>query len=294
MNAQPPTLKAVTVEPLQYVYHVLVGYLPRLIGALTILLGGWLAAIVLRKLTAKALRAIGLDVISERAGVMAILQRGGVHRRPSELLGWGVYWLMLFSALVGMFNALGLEVASLLLQAVVLYIPNILIALLLLGLGFFVSRYIDTMTTAAAAALNLPFPNAWGRGAQTLILFIVAVMVLGELGIATQVVSLGFVVLLAVFGLAAVVAFGLGTREVAEQLAAGQCLRQLLEPGDDIQYDCYTGTVQGVGFTHVSLKTEQGLVTIPNAVFLRATIVKRPPREPAAEQADIAGKQPTA
>jgi small-conductance mechanosensitive channel len=292
MNAKVQAIETVTVEPLEQAYRTIAGYLPHIVGALAILLVGWLVAIVLRKVVGKALRAIGLDVISERTGVIAMLQRGQIHKRPSELLGCGVYWLILFSALVGTFNALGLEIASTLLRAVVLYIPSILIALLLLGLGFFVSRYIDTLATAAAATLNMPFPDAWGRAAQTLILFIVGVMVLEELGIATQVVSLGFVMLLAVLGLAAVVAFGLGTKEVAAQLAAGQCLRHMFEPGDVVQYSSYEGTVQEIGFTHLSLKTDQGLVTIPNTVFLHTTILKRLPQETTSDNAGVTSGPP--
>lgn len=272
-------VETVTVRPLQQAYRTIIGYLPQILGALAILLVGWLVAVVLRKVVGKALRAAGLDVISERTGVTAMLQRGGVRKRPSELLGWGVYWLLLFSALVATFNALGLEIASTLLRAIVLYIPSILVALLLLSLGFFISRYVDTLVTAAAAALHIPLPDVLGRAAQTLIVFITAAMALSELGIATQVVSLGFAVLLGVLGMAAVIAFGLGSKEIAGQLAAGQCLRQAFQPGDEVRYEAYEGTIQAITFTHVSLVTAQGIVTIPNTVFLNTTIIKRPPRQ---------------
>lgn len=277
MDAKTQAVKAITIQPLQEAYQAIMAYLPQMLGALVMLLLGWLVATFLRKLAAKALRAAGLDVISEHTGVTALLERGEVRKRPSELLGWGIYWLILFSALVATFNALGLEIASTLLRAIVLYIPSILVALLLLGLGVFTSRYIDALITATAAALNLPVPDVWGRTAQTLILFTAGIMAMSQLGIATQVVSLGFVVCLAVFGLAAVVAFGLGTKEVAGQLVAGQSLRHVFHPGDEIRYEAYEGTIQEIGGTHVSLRTEQGLVTIPNAVFMNATVVKRLP-----------------
>ena len=272
---QGQLLRTVTVDPLQHVWRTVVAYLPQLLGALALLLVGWLVAIVLRKVTGKMLRALGLDVLAERTGGTAILRRGGIQARPSELLGRGVYWLILFSALVATFNALGLEVASLLLRAIVLYIPNLLVALLLLGLGFFASRYVDTLVTATAAGFNLPFPDAWGRTAQVFILLLAGAMVLSELGIATALVSIGFIVLLSVAGSATVVAFGLGTRDIVTQLAAGQCLRHILHPNDSIQYSDYEGIIQEVGLTHVSLKTEQGIVTIPNTVLLHSTIVKQ-------------------
>jgi small-conductance mechanosensitive channel len=70
----------------------------------------------------------------------------------------------------------------------------------------------------------------------------------------------------------------LGGKEVAGQLTAGQCLRKLLAAGDVVQYGGYEGMVREVGYTHVSLVTEQGIVTIPNATFLNATLVKRSPQ----------------
>lgn len=283
----------ITLGPLQTASRTIMSYAPQILGALALLLIGWLVALLLRKVTGKALRAAGVDVIAQRAGMTTVLERGGIRKRPSELLGWGVYWLILFSTLVATFNALGLEMASMLLHAIVLYIPRLLVALLLLGLGFFASRYVDTMVTAGATALNLPLPDVWGRAAQSLIVFMAGIMVLSELGIATRVVTLSFVVVLAVGGLAAVMAFGLGTKEVAGQLASGQCLRKLLEPGDVVQYGGYEGTVREVGYTHVSLVTEQGIVTIPNATFLNTTIIKRSPQPRGQASANASKAQQT-
>lgn len=265
----------ITLGPLQQASQTIMNYLPQLVGALALLLVGWIVAMLLRKVTGKALRAAGVDVIAQRMGITTVLARGGISKRPSELLGWGSYWLILFSTLVATFNALGLEMASLLLHAIALYIPRLLVALLLFGLGFVASRYIDTIVTAGATALNLPMPDIWGRAAQSLILFMASIMVLNELGIATRMVTLSFIVLLAVGGLTAVLAFGLGSKDVAGQLSAGQCLRNVLQPGDVVQYGCYEGTVQEIGYTHIGLVTEEGIVTIPNATFLNATIIKR-------------------
>jgi small-conductance mechanosensitive channel len=111
--------------------------------------------------------------------------------------------------------------------------------------------------------------------AQSLILFMAGIMALGELDISTQIFSFSFLVLLGVAGIAAAVAFGLGTRSVVEQLAAGQGLRQCLQPGEVIQYDCHEGTIEAVGYTHINLRTDQGIVVIPNTVMLNATIIKR-------------------
>src|SRR5688500_12295642 len=99
-------IKGVTVGPLKQVSIAISSYLPQIIGAIIILVAGWLAAVILRKVTGKALRALGLDVVSERVGIMDILQRGGIIKRPSELLGWLLYWLILFSTLVATFNVL--------------------------------------------------------------------------------------------------------------------------------------------------------------------------------------------
>jgi hypothetical protein len=268
-------IKDITMGPLQQTSRAISSYFPQVLGALGILVVGWLVAIILRKITGKTLRALGLDVISERTGMTDVLQRGSIRKRPSELIGTGIYWLILFSALVATFNTLGLNMASMLLQSIVTYIPHLLIALLLLSLGFFASRYIDTLVTATATAVDLPAPHAWGRVAQSLILFMAGIMALGELDISTQIFSFSFLVLLGVAGIAAAVAFGLGTRSVVEQLAAGQGLRQCLQPGEVIQYDCHEGTIEAVGYTHINLRTDQGIVVIPNTVMLNATIIKR-------------------
>jgi small-conductance mechanosensitive channel len=267
-------LKDVTMEPLKQASMAVSSYFPQIMGALTILITGWLVALLLRKMTGKALRALGLDIVLERIGITHILQRSSIHKRPSELMGWLLYWLILFSTLMATFNVLGLSVASVLLQSIVAYIPHLLTALLLLGLGFFASRYIDTMATATASAFDLPVPDAWGRAAQGLIVFITAVITMSELGISTRIVNFSFLVVLAVSGMAAAIAFGLGTRRIIEQFAAGQSLRQWLHPGDLINYDPYVGTIETIGHTHVTIQTSQGIVAIPTTVILSATVIK--------------------
>jgi small-conductance mechanosensitive channel len=267
-------IKDVTMGPLKQASMTISNYLPQIIGAVTLLAGGWLAAVVLRKVAGKGLRALGFDVLLERLGVTGVLRRGGIHQRPSELVGWLLYWLVLFSTLVGTFNVLGLAIATVLLKSIAAYIPHLLIALFLLGLGFFASRYIDAMTTAAAYTFELPFPHVLGRAAQALIVFITIVIALSELGVGARIINFSFLGLLAVAGMAAAIAFGLGARRLVEQLAAGQGLRQWLHAGDIIQYDRYDGAVVSVGPTHVHLRTEAGIVAIPNTVMLGATIVK--------------------
>jgi hypothetical protein len=171
-------IKAVTMGPLKQASAAISGYVPQMFAALVILVMGWVVAVVLRKVTSKGCRALGFDVIAERTGMSGLLQRGGIVSRPSELLGFGIYWLILFSALVAMFNTLGLNMASMLLHSIVTYIPHLLTSLLLLGLGFLASRYIDTLVKAAASAINLPLSHLWGRAAQSLILFMTGVLVL--------------------------------------------------------------------------------------------------------------------
>jgi hypothetical protein len=94
------TIKDITMGPLQQASSAISSYFPQVLGALGILVVGWLVAVILRKITSKPLRALGLDVISERTGMTDVLQRNSIRKRPSELIGTGIYWLILFSALV--------------------------------------------------------------------------------------------------------------------------------------------------------------------------------------------------
>ena len=122
----------ILTEPIKEMLSKAASFIPSLLGALVILIVGWIFAKVLKELTNKLLIALRIDVLSKKAGISDILTKGGVNLTFSEILSALIYWLIMIMVLVLVANVFGLTVASRLIEGVVAYIPRVIAALFVL------------------------------------------------------------------------------------------------------------------------------------------------------------------
>lgn len=218
------TFEQLVVQPIQEMLTTLAGFIPVLIGALAILIIGWLVAKVIRNLTHKLLEVIKFETLAQKAGINEILQKGGITITASEMLARLVYWLVMIIVLVMTVNAIGLTVASQLLDRFTQFIPRVISAVFVLIVGMFLANVISGIVTTAASNTKVPKPDLLGNLARWSILIFAIVIALGEIGVATLLVSTTFNIFFGAVCLALALAFGLGGKD-----AAAKVLRDYME-----------------------------------------------------------------
>ena len=127
----------VFVQSYNTIIQQMAAFLPSLIGALFILIIGWIIAKIFRSVIVKLLKLIRFNVVTEKAKVDKFLADGGIKRSTIEIIGSLFYWLIMLIVILTAFNSLGLSAASALFNQVFLFIPNIIVAILVLILGLF-------------------------------------------------------------------------------------------------------------------------------------------------------------
>jgi hypothetical protein len=193
-------------------------FAPRLLIALGVLLAGWLVAKAVRFAAAKALRAVNFNVVTERAGVDAFLERGGVSSDTTGILAGLLYWLVVLAALVIAFNGLGLTYITDLLGKVVLFVPKVIVALLIITFGAYFARFVADAVEAYSANVGVQDAGMLGRVARYAILVFVVLIALDHVDVAGDIVRMSFLIVLAGLVLALALAFGLGSRDRAAEL----------------------------------------------------------------------------
>ena len=136
------------LEPARAMLFQVGAFLPRVLIALLVVLGGWLLAKAARFAVTRGLRAINFKVLTERAGLDGFLRQGGMEGDTTSIFGLLVYWLVLLAALLVAFNGLGLSYVTALLSRVVWFLPNVFIALLVLAFGAYFARFVGNTVTA--------------------------------------------------------------------------------------------------------------------------------------------------
>ncbi len=193
----------------------LAGFLPNLIGAIVILIVGWIIARVVKSLAVKLLRVVRFNVLTDKAGVDKFLQDGGVKVTASEVVGVLLYWLIMLIVLSAAFNSLGLRIASELFNEIILFVPNVVVAVLVLIVGLYLARFMDHVVVTYFKNIGVQNAETFGRIAKWAILVFVVSVTLFQLNVGAEIVRDAFLIIFGAVALALALAFGLGGRDWA-------------------------------------------------------------------------------
>lgn len=237
------------------------------VGILLIVLG-----LTVAKLIEVALRImltrIRFDSLIEKSGVDKALQRIGLRQQLNLFLPKLAYFLVIFLLAKTASDALGLAAISDAIGAFFAYLPNIVAALLLLILGTTVGQFAGQMVTQAAENSGIDSAAALGKLVSGLIIFIVAMMAIGQLKIDTEMVRIVTSFVLAAGTLAFGLAFGLGTRDVVRNIVTGFYTRKFLEIGKNLEIAGQSGLLTAITATHAILNSEGQDIIVANSTFL--------------------------
>lgn len=189
-------------------------FLPNILAAILILIIGWLIARVFRGAVRRGLQLIKFPTIAEKAGIDGFLQTGGVKQSSTDLVAVLVYWLVMLMVLLTTVNALRLEMASQLLNEILLYIPNIIVAVIVLVVGLYAANFVAGLVRTAAANAGIAEAEVIAVLARYALIIFTFAIALNQLRIGEDIVANGFLILFGAACLAGALAVGLGSREV--------------------------------------------------------------------------------
>lgn len=189
--------------------------IPRLLAFLVILLVGWFVASLLARGIAALLRTVQFNDFADRAGISGFVRRMGVESDPAGVLAVIAKWFVRLIALVVAFDALGLPAVSLVLQQFLLWIPNLVVALVLLVVTGVAARALGNLARGASSEAGFTNPDMLATVARVGVWAIGVAIAINQIGIATDLINILVTGVVAALALASGLAFGLGGREKA-------------------------------------------------------------------------------
>ncbi|MDQ6751143.1 MAG: mechanosensitive ion channel [Actinomycetota bacterium] len=256
-------------------------FLPRLGGALVLLVVGVLVARLLGRLLTRGLRGAGIDELAERWGVHDVIARIGLERSLATLIGRAIRIAATLVVVFAALSLLGLQFLSQSLNQAVLVLPKVLIAAGLLLAGVVVAGLIRSRVDRLAYQLDLPIPL--GQVAQVAVLAVFAVTAAAQIAISTLVLMVVLAILLAAAAATFALAFGLGGREVARALSAGRYIRGAYRVGQSISVGDVRGEITAIDSAFTVLATGSAeTVRVPNDLLLSSIVTVHEAAEPTA------------
>jgi hypothetical protein len=191
---------------------------PKILGFLLIILVGWFVASLLERGLAALLRSVRFNVLAYRAGLTDFVQKMGMRTDPSGVVSLVLKWFVRLIALVVAFDALGLPAVSEVLRQLLLWLPNVIVALVVLVIGGLAARALGNVVRGAAGEAGLTNTNFLAKSAAVVVWAFAIVVAVNQLGIATELVNTLFMAIVGALALGIGLAFGLGGRETAAEI----------------------------------------------------------------------------
>ena len=252
------------------------GFLPRLGGAIVLLVVGWFAAWLIGRGISKALVKVGANDLAERWRVHDALERVGLERSLCKVAGTAVRVTLRVVVLFAALSLLGLQFLSQSLNEAVLFLPKVLVALALLLIGFVLAGWVRERVDRMAYQMDLPVPV--GQLAYVVIVVVFGLTAAAQVALSTEFVAIVVTIMLAAAAATIALSFGLGGRDMARALSAGRYVRGAHAVGQTISVGDVRGEVRAIESAATVLRTADGdEVRVPNHLLLEQVVRVHPP-----------------
>jgi len=192
--------------------------IPRVIGFLLVLIIGWIIASLLARGVQALLHAIKFNDLARRSGFADFVHKMGVKDDSAGVIAGIVKWFVRLIVLVVAFDTLGLPAVSNVLQQLLLWLPNLIVALVVLVIGGLAARALSQLVRGATAEAGFSNPDTLATVTSVAVWGFSIVVAINQLGIATTLINTLLVGLVGALALAFGLAFGLGGRDRAAQV----------------------------------------------------------------------------
>ena len=213
-----PYTVAIVQASFANLWNQLLLFLPRFVGAVVVFLVGILIASLLKALIMRLSNVLRLDAMAEKLDLKKMIQGFGVTLNIAELLGWIVKWFVLIIFLSAATDILGWVAFSGYLTDVLQYLPNVIVAVIILLVGILVGNFTQNVVKSAVEAAKLTSAEFLSGLAKWAILIFSFMAALVQLQIAEDLIRILFTGLVAMLALAGGLAFGLGGKEQAAKV----------------------------------------------------------------------------
>lgn len=209
--------------------------LPRVIITVSIILVGWLIAIVLKRLTRWVLRRFHFNRFCERVGLAAPLKTAELPS-AEDLVAAVVFWIVWIGFLLSGVDVLEFNALRGLVDGFVLFVPRLLVALAILAAGFVFANVAWRATVLAAVNARVPSPRVLSGAVRALVLILAVAMALDHLAVARTIVLTAFAIAFGAVMLGLAIAFGVGGGGVARRILDHWFPERAVPENDEVKH----------------------------------------------------------
>jgi hypothetical protein len=198
-------------------FSMILSAIPRILGFIVVVAIGWFVSTILARAVTGLLRAIKFDELAQKSGLADFLGKMGTGTDAAGVVAGLVKWLVRIVVLLVAFDVLGLPAVSDVMRQLLLWLPNLVVAIFVLFIGGIAARALGNIVRGATAESGFSNPETLANVTRTTVWAFAIVVAINQLGIATNLINTLFTGFVGALAVALGLAFGLGGRDLASR-----------------------------------------------------------------------------
>lgn len=237
--------------------------LPKIVGALIILLIGWLVTKIVLFVLGKVLKLAKMDTLSDKINEMDLFGKGDFKIDIIKVILGFVKWLLLLVFLIVAADILSWEIISTEIGNLLRYLPRLFSALALMMIGLYIGNFIKTTVKKLFDSLEFGGSNLVSNMLFYIIVIFISITALNQAGIDTTIITNNITLILGSFLLAFALGLGLGSRDIITDMLRSFYTRRTYAVGDKVVIGKNEGTIEAIENNTLTLLTKTGKFVIP-------------------------------
>ncbi|WP_179354044.1 mechanosensitive ion channel family protein [Winogradskyella vidalii] len=255
--------KDIAFQSLTTMWLEIIKIFPNIVGALIVLIIGWLITKLVVKLIKKVLKIAKANKLDDKLNDIEIVEGKKLNFNTVLVVSKFVKWVMYIILLITASDILGLDIISEQITNLLAYLPQLFAALVIFMLGLLFANFVKKGLKSLFESMDLSGGKMLSQVVFFLLLTFISITALNQAGIDTQIITNNINMIIAAFLLAFAIAFGLGAREVVGKLLNTFYARKTFEVGQKIIFNDETYIVDAVQSISVILKNSKGKLIVP-------------------------------
>lgn len=268
----------IVLESLREVLKQIIAVLPNIVGALVLLITGWILAKIVSGIVAKILRRVGLDKLADKLNETDAFRESNITIRPVTIIQKFLYWTILLIFILSATETLGLDILTQQVSKIIDFIPRLLTALIIMGIGFYLADAVKRMVGNAAQSFGIPSWKVISYGVFYILMIAISITALEQAGIMTDIIKWNIYIVLSGIFLAFAIAYGFAARNVLSSILTSYYSKSNFVPGQIIELEGYKGTIVKMDNVSFTLDLGDRLVVFPQSSLLNERVIIHLPK----------------
>ena len=255
--------KDIAMQSLTSMWLEITKIFPNIIGALIVLILGWIITKIVVRITKKLLKLAKANKLDDKLNDIEIIEGKELNFNTIKVVSKFVKWLMYIMLMIMASDILGLEIISTQISELLGYLPQLFSALVIFILGLLFASFVKKGLKSLFESMDLSGGKMLSQVVFFLLLTFISVTALNQAGIDTQIITDNINMIIGAFLLAFAIAFGLGARDVVGKLLQTFYARKTFEVGQEIVFNDNRYKIEAVENISVLLKNKEGILIVP-------------------------------